>query len=162
MTFRTCYSPAPTRVKPQPAPAILSQESVHTTLSITHHTRKRPSTGPRTTHGPHSHKYQLGKALSTHPMIGDSDGTKVQGAFPYYLIVVHEAADDECAHARLITDINHLRYRYTSLLMSSETTRALSKTESWVAAWLEFFLRSTLGLSSMSEMKTENSWLGNE
>jgi hypothetical protein len=33
-------------------PAILSQESVHTTLSITHHTRKRPSTGPQTTHGP--------------------------------------------------------------------------------------------------------------
>jgi hypothetical protein len=29
-----------------------SQESVHLTLSITHHTRKRPSTGPRTTHGP--------------------------------------------------------------------------------------------------------------
>jgi hypothetical protein len=53
-TFRACSSPAPTRVKPQPAPAILSQESVHTTLSITHHTRKRPSTGPRTTHGPHS------------------------------------------------------------------------------------------------------------
>jgi hypothetical protein len=23
-------------------------------LSITHHTRKRPSTGPRTTHGPQS------------------------------------------------------------------------------------------------------------
>jgi hypothetical protein len=52
MTFHACSSPAPTRVKPQPAPAILSQESVHTTLSITHHTRKRPSTGPRTTHGP--------------------------------------------------------------------------------------------------------------
>jgi hypothetical protein len=52
-TFRACSSPAPTRVKPQPAPAILSQESVHTTLSITHHTRDRPSTGPRTTHGPH-------------------------------------------------------------------------------------------------------------
>jgi hypothetical protein len=51
--FRACSSPAPTRVKPQPAAAILSQESVHTTLSITHHTRKRPSTGPRTTHGPH-------------------------------------------------------------------------------------------------------------
>jgi hypothetical protein len=28
--------------------------AVHTTLSITHHTRKRPSTGPRTTHGPQS------------------------------------------------------------------------------------------------------------
>jgi hypothetical protein len=52
MTFRACSSPAPTPVKPQPAPAILSQESVHTTLLITHHTRKRPSTGPRTTHGP--------------------------------------------------------------------------------------------------------------
>jgi hypothetical protein len=54
MTFRACSSPAPTPVKPQPAPAILSQEAVHTTLSITHHTRKRPSTGPRTTHGPQS------------------------------------------------------------------------------------------------------------
>jgi hypothetical protein len=54
MTFRACSSPAPAPVKPQPAPAILSQESVRTTLSITHHTRKRPSTDPRTTHGPHS------------------------------------------------------------------------------------------------------------
>jgi hypothetical protein len=53
MTFRACSSPAPTPVKPQPTLAILSQESVHTTLSITHHTRKRPSTGPRTRHGPH-------------------------------------------------------------------------------------------------------------
>jgi hypothetical protein len=52
MTFRTCSAPASTLVKPQPAPAILSQELVHTTLSITHHTRKHPSTGPRTTHGP--------------------------------------------------------------------------------------------------------------
>jgi hypothetical protein len=51
-TFHACSSPAPTPVKPQPALAILSQESVHTTLSITHHSRKRPSTGPRTTHGP--------------------------------------------------------------------------------------------------------------
>jgi hypothetical protein len=51
-TFHACSSPAPTPVKLQPAPAILSQESVHTTLSITHHIRKRPSTGPRTTHGP--------------------------------------------------------------------------------------------------------------
>jgi hypothetical protein len=51
-TFCACSSPTPTRIKPEPAPAILSQESVHTMLSITHHTRKRPSTGPRTTHGP--------------------------------------------------------------------------------------------------------------
>jgi hypothetical protein len=47
--FFTCTTP----VKPQPAPAILSQELVHTTLSITHHTRKRSSTSSRTTHGPH-------------------------------------------------------------------------------------------------------------
>jgi hypothetical protein len=53
-TFHACSSPAPTPVKSQPAPAILSQESVRTTLPITHHTRKRPFTGPRTTHGPQS------------------------------------------------------------------------------------------------------------
>jgi hypothetical protein len=64
MTFCACSSPAPIPVKPQPAPAILSQESVHTTLSITHHTRKRPSTGPRTTHGPQSPP--LMSALTTH------------------------------------------------------------------------------------------------
>jgi hypothetical protein len=51
-TFRTCSSPAATPVKPRTAPAILSQESVHTMLSITHHTRKRPSTRPWTTHHP--------------------------------------------------------------------------------------------------------------
>jgi hypothetical protein len=58
-TFHTCSLPAPTPVKPQPAPAILSQESVPTTLSITHHTRKRPSTGPRTTHDPQSPPWQV-------------------------------------------------------------------------------------------------------
>jgi hypothetical protein len=52
MSFRTCSSPAPMLVKPQPALAILSQESVHTTMSITHHTKKWPSSGPRTTHSP--------------------------------------------------------------------------------------------------------------
>jgi hypothetical protein len=57
MTFRACSSPTPTPVKQQPAPAILSQESIHTTLSITHHTRKWPSTGPRTTHGPQSPRW---------------------------------------------------------------------------------------------------------
>jgi hypothetical protein len=31
-------------------------------LSITHHTRKRPSTGPRTTHGPHLYN----NGLSSH------------------------------------------------------------------------------------------------
>jgi hypothetical protein len=58
MTFHACSSPAPTLVKPQPASAILSQESVHTTLSITRHTRKWPSTDPRTTHGSHKWKSQ--------------------------------------------------------------------------------------------------------
>jgi hypothetical protein len=53
MTFHACYSPAPTPFKPQPAPAILRQQSVHITWSITNHTRKWPSTGPRTTRGAH-------------------------------------------------------------------------------------------------------------
>jgi hypothetical protein len=48
-TFRTCSSLAPTLIKPQPTPAILSQQSFHTTLSITHHNRKRPTTSSRTT-----------------------------------------------------------------------------------------------------------------
>jgi hypothetical protein len=47
--FHACSSPALTQIKPKPAPTVLSQESLHTTLSITHHTRKRPPTGPRTT-----------------------------------------------------------------------------------------------------------------
>jgi hypothetical protein len=46
-TFRARSSPTPTQIKSQPAPAILGQESVHTTLSITHHTKERPSTGRR-------------------------------------------------------------------------------------------------------------------
>jgi hypothetical protein len=31
---------------------------------------------------PNNHEYQIGKAWSTHPMIGNAAGTKVQGAFP--------------------------------------------------------------------------------
>jgi hypothetical protein len=73
----------------------------------------------------------------------------------YSLIAVHEEAGDECAHARIIINKFRLRYRDTSLLSSSETTRALPKTESWVAAWLEFFFRSTLSFSLTSGMKTE-------
>jgi hypothetical protein len=68
---------------------------------------------------------------------------KVQGALPYYLIAVHEEAGDDCAHAKLIADRFRLRYRDTSLPTSNEKTRTLPKTESWVAAWLEFFFRST-------------------
>jgi hypothetical protein len=59
---------------------------------------------------------------------------KVQGALPYYLIVVHEEAGDDCAHAQLIADRFRLQYRDTSLPTSSEKTRTLPKTESWVAA----------------------------
>jgi hypothetical protein len=85
---------------------------------------------------------------------------KVQGVSFYYLIAVHEGADDECAHAQLIADIILLRYRGTSLTMSSETTRALPKTESWVAAWIDFYFRSTPSFFLTSEMKTKNSLLG--
>jgi hypothetical protein len=94
-------------------------------------------------------------------MIGKSKwDKKVQGAFPYYLIAVREEADDECAYAQLIADIILLRYRCTSLTMSSETTRALPKTESWVAAWIDFCFRSTPSFFLTSETKTENSLLG--
>jgi hypothetical protein len=65
---------------------------------------------------------------------------KVQGVSSYYLIAVHEEADDECAHAQLIVDTILLLYRGTSLTMSSEKTRALPKTESWAAAWIDFLL----------------------
>jgi hypothetical protein len=78
----------------------------------------------------------------------------------YYLIAVHEEADDECAHAQLIAGIILLLYRGTSLAMSSETIRALQKTESWVAAWIDFCFRSTLSFFLTSEMQTENSLLG--
>jgi hypothetical protein len=79
---------------------------------------------------------------------------KVQFAFPYYLIAVHEEAGDECAHAQLIADLILLRYIGTSLTMSSEMTRALLKTESWVAAWIDFCFRSTLSFTSTSGTKT--------
>jgi hypothetical protein len=69
---------------------------------------------------------------------------KVQGVSPYYLIAVHEEADDEYAHAQLIADRILLRYRGTSLTMSSKTTRALPKTESWVVAWIDLCFQSAL------------------
>jgi hypothetical protein len=62
-TFHGRSSPTPTQIKPQPAPAKLSQESVYTTLSITHHTKERPSTGPRTLRSSVS---PLMSALTTH------------------------------------------------------------------------------------------------
>jgi hypothetical protein len=51
------------QIKPQPAPAILGQESVHTTLLITHHNQERPSTGSRTLRSSIS---PLMSALTTH------------------------------------------------------------------------------------------------
>jgi hypothetical protein len=85
---------------------------------------------------------------------------KVQGVSSYYLVAVHEEADDECAHAQLIEDIILLRYRGTSLTMSSETTRALPKMESCVAAWIDFCFRSAQNFFSTSGTNTENSLLG--
>jgi hypothetical protein len=62
-TFRAHSSLAPTQIKPQPAHAILDQESVHITLSITHHTKERPSTGRPTLWSSIS---PLMSALTTH------------------------------------------------------------------------------------------------
>jgi hypothetical protein len=97
----------------------------------------------------------LHKALVTSPNIGNLDETKGTRCVLYSLIAVHEEAGDGGAHAQPIADIIRLRYRDTSLSMSIETTRALLKTESWVAAWLEFFFRSTLSFSSTLGTKTE-------
>jgi hypothetical protein len=46
--FRVRSPPAQMQIKPQPIHVIFGKEFVHTTLSITHHTRERPSIGPRT------------------------------------------------------------------------------------------------------------------
>jgi hypothetical protein len=51
------------QIKPQPAPAILGQESIHTMLSITHHNKERPSTCPWTLRSSIS---PLMSALTTH------------------------------------------------------------------------------------------------
>jgi hypothetical protein len=77
------------------------------------------------------------------PDVGDSDGTKGTRYLPYYLIAVHEEAGDECAHEQLIVDRCRLRYRGTSTPASSEATRTLPRTGSWVSAWLESPLRPT-------------------
>jgi hypothetical protein len=73
------------------------------------------------------------------PNIGNSDGTKDTRCTPYYLIVVHEEAGVERAHVQLIADRFRLRYRDTSLPTSSEASRTLPRTESWVSSWLVSF-----------------------
>jgi hypothetical protein len=77
------------------------------------------------------------------PNIGNLVGTKDTRCVPYSLIAVHEEAGDGCAHEQLIADRFRLQYRYTSLSTSSEMTRTLPRTESWVSAWLESFFWST-------------------
>jgi hypothetical protein len=90
-----------------------------------------------------SHKYQFDKALFTRPNIENLAGTKDTRCVPYPLTAVHEEEGDECAHGQLITDRFRLRYKDTSLSSSSEMTRTLPKTESWVSTWLEPCFRST-------------------
>jgi hypothetical protein len=81
---------------------------------------------------------------------------KVQDVSSYYLIAVHEEADDECAHAQLIVGIILLLYRGIFLTLSSETIRALPTTEPWAVAWIDFCLLSNPNFFLTSEMKTEN------
>jgi hypothetical protein len=88
-----------------------------------------------------SHKIELAKlCLHTSHDRECRWNKKVPDVSFYYLIVVHVEADDECVHAQLIVDTILLLYRGTFLTTSSETTRALPKTESWVAAWIDFLL----------------------
>jgi hypothetical protein len=99
-TFRACSSPAPTRVKPQSAPAILSQESVHTTLSITHHTRKWPSTGTRTTHGPHHRPSSSPSSTLASTRTPWSLPCMCIGRLTRLLTGIAAAADDRCPPRR--------------------------------------------------------------
>jgi hypothetical protein len=71
---------------------------------------------------------------------------------------------DEGAHEQLKADRFRLRYRDTSLSTSSEATRTLPKTESWVAAWLEFFFRSIpeLLVDVVDEDGGQLTWRGTE
>jgi hypothetical protein len=61
----------------------------------------------------------------------------------FRLIAVHEGAGYECAHEQLIPDRFRLRYRDTSIPASSEATRTLPISESWVSVWLESFFQPT-------------------
>jgi hypothetical protein len=85
---------------------------------------------------------------------------QVQSVPSHYLIAVHEEADDECAHARLIADTILLLYRGTFLTMSNEKTRALPKTETWVTAWIDSLLSVYSEPLLHVGMKTENNLLG--
>jgi hypothetical protein len=80
------------------------------------------------------------------PISGIRMEQKGTRCIPYCLIAVREEAGDECAHEQLIADIFRLRYRGTSTPASSEVTRALPRTESWVSAWLQSLLRATFEL----------------
>jgi hypothetical protein len=105
---------------------------------------------------PNSHNINSVNFAYTHPMIGNADGTKSTRCVLLLPHAVHAEADDECAHAQLIVDTILLLYRGTSLTMSSEKTRALPKTESWVAAWIDFCFRSTPSFFLMLIMKMAN------
>jgi hypothetical protein len=65
---------------------------------------------------------------------------------PYCLIAVHEEAGDKCAHEHLLADRFCLRYRGASLSTSSEVTRTLLRTKSWVSTWLTSSFRPTYEL----------------
>jgi hypothetical protein len=81
----------------------------------------------------------------------NSDGTKGTRCVLYSLIAVHEEAGEECAHGQLIADKFCVRCRDTSLSTSSEMTRTLPRTESWVSAWLKSFFRPTSILDVVDE-----------
>jgi hypothetical protein len=58
---------------------------------------------------------------------------------PHCLNAIQEEAGDECAHEKRRADRFLPRCGDTSLPASSEATRTPPRTESWMAARLEFF-----------------------
>jgi hypothetical protein len=81
-----------------------------------------------------------------------NEGTR---CVPYFPILVHEEASDECAREQLIVDRFRLCYRGTSTPASIKTARTLPRTESWVLAWLASLPGLLLILPSTSWTKME-------
>jgi hypothetical protein len=136
-TFRACSSPAPTPVKLQPAPAVLSQESVHTTMSITHHTRKWPFTGPRTTHGPQSPPWWV-HWQHPHKVTREKRKTKETNEKKLQQVIESQTkAKSKITWRRQVSDplgkgngSTHLRQNYAQAKSANHQTKARKATKS--------------------------------
>jgi hypothetical protein len=96
------------------------------------------------TEHPNSHKYQLGRALSTHPLIRNSDGTK--GTRCFSLLPHRRSWGSGRWMCTCTANSRHnppTIQRYIPInIQRNDSSSSIDRV--WVAAWLEFFFRSTL------------------